>query len=419
MLNNIKLEKGKKYWLEIQPYVFYFKNDYSALLYNTISGKYIIVSDIDALAIIEEMYIKKNLGVVEICEEQFKNIQIKKFINDSIQCEICKLTIKDINDPKPIQLMPVLNLQKDIEKLSQDSERSIGEGILSYLSNITVFLNSICDQKCEYCLSFKNQFFHCYKNVENEELDFELFVTFLNKIKYLPVRRLAITGGNILKYSKFDLLISFFKQNKIYPSFGLNYLNFKKEEVINLSEYLIEIFVSFPINEEKLKSVLEDNCKNHKIIFAISNEKEFLKANELISEHQSIEYEFQPFFNGNNLNFFEKNVYIEKEDLFEDVVPQRIIFARQKLNTNFFGSLFLLPNGNIKTNMNNDHIGNIMQDDLSKIIEKEMLSTHSWRYIRNLSPCNQCLYQFLCPSPSNYEFVIGKPNLCHINCKDE
>lgn len=25
-----------------------------------------------------------------------------------------------------------------------------------------------------------------------------------------------------------------------------------------------------------------------------------------------------------------------------------------------------------------------------------------------------CIYQWLCPSPSNYELVIGQPNLCHI-----
>lgn len=30
------------------------------------------------------------------------------------------------------------------------------------------------------------------------------------------------------------------------------------------------------------------------------------------------------------------------------------------------------------------------------------------------NPCNACIYQWLCPSPSNYELAIGKPNLCHV-----
>lgn len=38
----------------------------------------------------------------------------------------------------------------------------------------------------------------------------------------------------------------------------------------------------------------------------------------------------------------------------------------------------------------------------------------AWRRIREEEPCNLCLYQYLCPSPSNYEAVIGKTNLCHV-----
>jgi hypothetical protein len=29
-------------------------------------------------------------------------------------------------------------------------------------------------------------------------------------------------------------------------------------------------------------------------------------------------------------------------------------------------------------------------------------------------PCNQCRFKLICPSPSSYESVIGKPNLCHV-----
>jgi len=45
---------------------------------------------------------------------------------------------------------------------------------------------------------------------------------------------------------------------------------------------------------------------------------------------------------------------------------------------------------------------------------KEMLDNTAWRKIRNDYPCCDCIYQWLCPSPSNYELAIGKPNLCHV-----
>lgn len=38
----------------------------------------------------------------------------------------------------------------------------------------------------------------------------------------------------------------------------------------------------------------------------------------------------------------------------------------------------------------------------------------SWFNIRNQPPCNSCIYQWLCPPPSNYEIAIGRPNLCHV-----
>ena len=37
-----------------------------------------------------------------------------------------------------------------------------------------------------------------------------------------------------------------------------------------------------------------------------------------------------------------------------------------------------------------------------------------WKLRTNIKPCNNCLYNLLCPPISNYEYVIGKYNLCNI-----
>jgi pseudo-rSAM protein len=55
-----------------------------------------------------------------------------------------------------------------------------------------------------------------------------------------------------------------------------------------------------------------------------------------------------------------------------------------------------------------------MDDDIRNLIYRELMEGKSWLRIRNQAPCTECLYQWLCPSPSNYEIVTGKPNLCHI-----
>lgn len=46
------------------------------------------------------------------------------------------------------------------------------------------------------------------------------------------------------------------------------------------------------------------------------------------------------------------------------------------------------------------------------VICEELVQNTAWRNIRDVKPCSDCLYQFICPSPSNYELVIGKSDLC-------
>jgi len=169
---------------------------------------------------------------------------------------------------------------------------------------------------------------------------------------------------------------------------------------------LEEIFINNIISITKLKNV--------KIIFEIASKNEQKQAELLISNYNIKNYEFKPFYNGKNIVFFENNVFLSKNDIFSTIVSQRKIFAHQKLNTNFFGQIHIYPNGDIKAHPSKDDIGNCKKEHIVYIIEKELIKNTAWRVIRNDPPCCNCLYQFLCPSISGYEWVINKNNLCKI-----
>jgi hypothetical protein len=49
------------------------------------------------------------------------------------------------------------------------------------------------------------------------------------------------------------------------------------------------------------------------------------------------------------------------------------------------------------------------------ILHKEVEEGLSWFRIRNQTPCTDCVYQWFCPLPSNYEIAIRRPNLCRMN----
>lgn len=118
-----------------------------------------------------------------------------------------------------------------------------------------------------------------------------------------------------------------------------------------------------------------------------------------------------PFYSGDNLSFFEQNVYLTEQDILSQKLTQQDILNNMSVNSNFFGELYFMPNNMIYANPNFAPIGKL-GDDWHQILYN--LLDSCWFKIRNMKPCSDCAFQYLCPPPSNYEFAIGKPNLCTV-----
>ena len=409
------MENTITYWFGILPHVFYVKKGAQILLYNTQNGSYIVSSDADVIALTEEMHLKNNLGIIALTQSQLQHSIIAKFVQESKEKNICMFQEQDPDKPKPVQLMPILNLQRDVDKLKLDKSRSVGEGIMDYLTDVTVILNDDCRHSCLGCESYDKQFFHCSKTTNGQQLAANTVIRFLEDIRYTALRRLAFTGGDILSYRQWEKLNDYFVENEIRPYIGIHYQNIIGDKVNMLKDYPIELFVTFPVNEQLFSDSfrsLNDFTVNY--LFAVASEDDCNMAEKLIQEYNISHYEYRAFYNGKNLDFFENQVFLTQDDIMSEPIAQRTIFAHQKLNTLFFGKIILLPNGDVKANTNGSVLGNIYNEYISKILEKELTGTDFWRKIRDQKPCVDCLFQFLCPSPSNYELAIGRNNLCHI-----
>lgn len=92
----------------------------------------------------------------------------------------------------------------------------------------------------------------------------------------------------------------------------------------------------------------------------------------------------------------------------------REIFCHQKVNTNYFGTLEFYVDGSVRANANTPIIGSFPESNVLEIIYRELLVNTAWRKIRDGEICSNCNYNYLCPSPSNYELIIAKENLCNI-----
>ncbi|GHU72680.1 hypothetical protein FACS189413_16100 [Bacteroidia bacterium] len=276
---------------------------------------------------------------------------------------------------------------------------------------VNIYLNDSCGKKCVSCKDYCKQIHCCTATTSNKELTIEDLETIFQQMKYSFVGKVNILGGNILENK--EILKKLSDSDKDILHIYLHYENYKKNEFIDYHN--LEFIVNFPVNETVFKNVSSTiNKEKTTFHFIIENEEQYAETEELINQLGIEKYDVQPFFTGENLDFFCGNIFMDKEDIFSKTLSIREIFRNQKLNSNSFGTLHILPDGTVKANMNTQSLGNIKTDTLLNLIYKEMLDNTAWRKVRDSQPCSECIYQFICPAPSDYERAIGKPNLCHI-----
>lgn len=407
----------KKYWFALKSHIYVDFKEKNILLYDTWHGNRIESTLDKAITLIRQMYEPANLGVVGVDENMLSEPQVREFVETVIHKDMGDLMDVEKCPVKPVRLIPILNLQKDIDKYKDDENKLIffEKDIGKYLLELNLYVNSVCDEACCHCDSFCNQVRCCTANGRQEELSMDSLKQLFEQIRYLPINSINVLGGDISKYSYMNelkqLSVLYSKELRYY----CHYKNFKKYPLTDFGK--VELILTFPIDKSIFREVcLSTDKRQIKWHCIIENEGEYDCAEKLIEEFgiDMEDCDFIPFYTGSNLDFFRKNVFLDKEDIFFKSFQMREIFKNQKLNSNFFGGLYVLPDGTVKANMNAPAIGHIHVDNILDIIQNELINNTAWRLLRDSQPCDRCVYQFICPPPSNYEKIIGQNNLCHI-----
>lgn len=251
----------------------------------------------------------------------------------------------------------------------------------------------------------------CTSNNSKKILDINVLKSIAEQIEYAPVNRINIIGGNIMCYPYINDISKIFKDSK-KNHFWVYYKNI----VLNIIDKNIHLIIDFPFDSFYCSIIVNAVSQNNNCVvhFLITKENDIENAERLIKKCNIINYYLHPLFDGHNELFFKRNVYVDEDDVKNSKIGQREIFCNQALNSNNFGSLIILPTGDVYANINSQKIGNLFSNSILELIYKELDLNTAWRKIRNTIPCNNCIYQYLCPPPSNYEFVIGKNNLCTV-----
>ena len=406
-------ELCKDYWFALKSNVYVEFKEKKILLYDTQSGNRLETGHEDAISLVSQLYEPKNLGVTLLKKDMLTKPDISGFVHEVLEKQMGDLTDVMKKPNKPVRLIPILSLQKDVDKIKKNEENYflIGKNAKNYLMELNIYLNNSCSLNCPHCDKYYRQTCCCTTQNANQELTFDEIENILHQIEFSSVGKINLLGGNIFEYTYMAQSYALFDSFHDSIRCHFHYANY--QPYILPDSLKLEITVHFPVRDEVFKKTwnLVDKEKTT-VHFIIENEEQLILMNSLINEYGIENYTIHPVFTGENYNFFKENVFMDNESLFYKTLSLREIFRNQKLNCNFFGTFFILTDGTVKANMNVPAIGNVKTDTLLKLIFKEMIDNTAWRKIRDSQPCSECLYQFICPPPSNYESVIGKPDLC-------
>ncbi len=377
-----------EYWFTIDPYVYVCLTDTCTLLYNTLDGVTIESDKVEVLGLIRELLIQEKFGVILLSEKRFMQKDINDFIREIREKYMGDVIDVKLSNGKPIQLMPYFNYSSDkldvYKKLNSPPEKNALENLFEISIHV------------------------------DDSTDLTKLIPFLQAF---PGNLSYNIMGNIWEVKNHDELLSFLDQLASPKTVICSYLYVTPEQLSCESNFLHRIIVDFPVDMlrwNEIMQIVASQASPVEYVFNISSKEEYFQAEQLAEQFQIEKYQMTPVYNGDNIEFFEENVFITKEDILSTPISIKDIFSRQAMNMHDFGKINIMPNGDAYANVNHPALGNVYKQSLAEIVGKEMTEGQSWFRIRNQEPCNGCIYQWLCPSPSDYEIVIGRPNLCHV-----
>lgn len=404
-------------WFYLNPDTFIWKNKQEALVFNSESGKgFITPLGEVSLNLVDRLLDPLEMYCVELNMSEGSDNMTIEFIKKIVSTESGGVIEKSNEKVKPIVLFPKLNIQRSVERQNEIIDIFRDDKIVLDLFEISIYFNGINDlSKTAWHKQFP------YPPVTKDVLDSKNLLKHLSSLSTSTgLRSINLIASDFSKVISFpeiaDALCRINSSKTLWCRLD-DLKNGMRDEVNRMicGGFKGKIVVD-PISDCHRVKGLIDNLveKNHELDweFIITSNSDYELAVE-VSENinRQVEVSVVPLFTGENFDFFKEHVFIRPEKLLNSGLKKREVFAHQAVNTFDFGKVSIMPDGLIYANRNHPPIGNT-DEILKDVLHRELFSGQSWRRIRDTRPCTDCLYQWLCPSPSNYELVIGRPDLC-------
>lgn len=306
-------------------------------------------------------------------------------------------------DAPVISLPPLLNIQRDVERLRRDKERGIGENVLSYLSTLRILVGGPCCDKPYYKQIL-------YPICSDEVLTAERIVRFLDAACTPSLQRIDIVVSESSEPAVAPLAdaLAAHKEKTVF-----HFLLAGPAENMTVPSMLVESGYSVRLICEASGRPIEKQMFGVTGIgwdFIVRSPQEYDVWNRIITDCNPADYTFRPVYD-DNPEFFDRNVFLDETDLRELRLSRREVFAHQAINTEAFGRLIVMPDGQVYSDVTAEALGTI-EDSIYDLIIRALEANYAWRKVRDSKRCRNCIYRWLCPSPSPYERAAGRETIC-------
>lgn len=396
-----------KYWLTLYGNTFLWIKECLGLIYNSENKKRFLFSLSEKIeCICQKLLITKNLYTVELTNEDVNDKIVYPWIQSIINIQAGYLSLNMEYSQRPISLKPILKVQDNKNYYIEQRKLGYSGKILQNIHELTFYINGHNSGNDEY---YKQSIFP----IKNEQsLDSSKIKLFIKNSQNIFLSNINIVG-NIFVYPNIDIFLEDISKLCTQCTVYILAEDLSNPQITKF-KWPDNVKINVLVHKNIDKSLLQNIPYRYSITVLTFSEEEFMEISDLFEScNNDCNVNFIPIYNNKNLSFFESNVFLTDEDISQMRLSKEEIFIRQSININDFGRLTILNNGKVYANVNSSPLGTI--DDIPySIVYKECTEGKSWFKLRDKMPCKNCIYQWLCPPPSNYEIVLNRFNLCHI-----
>lgn len=404
----------KNYWLTLHKDTFLWIKGEDGCVYNTVNRKLLRFRNEGVLQpFVADLLQVDNLYKTRISEEYLLSGEVRKWVDDLLSIECAEFIEDNLLTNREVSYIPELKIQDRVSYYKFKHDNGEDGGIMMHLHKLIIHLNGSKYGNEDYSKQV------IFPEKRGAELPKDAFSQFLYSFGEPSFLAEIVLVGCLWEHTEYDGFWALFKSLNIPISIYCTERDFAEHvdaarllmEEPNVSVYVL--FADYSLVGDCQFTPVFENSKVH-WCFVVTSEKDYMCAESLVDQHRLKESRFAPVYTGDNLTFFEENSYMTEDDLQGIRLSKREIFAHQTLNTHFFATLTIHPDGLVFSDPAQTAIGTI-EEGLYTIVYREMVEGNAWFRIRDQQPCSECIYQYLCPSPSPYEQAIGQLNLCHVN----